>query len=47
MSHARLILAVAALPLALWLFVPVASNGQQLQRKIEEKRRAIEDQEAA
>jgi murein DD-endopeptidase MepM/ murein hydrolase activator NlpD len=42
MSHARLILAVAALPLALWLFVPVASNGQQLQRKIEEKRRAIE-----
>jgi murein DD-endopeptidase MepM/ murein hydrolase activator NlpD len=42
MSHLRLIVAVAALPLVLWLFLPVASNGQQLQRKIEEKRRAIE-----
>ena len=42
MSHIRLILAVAAVPLVLWLVVPVASNGQQLQRKIEEKRKAIE-----
>ena len=41
MAHARLIIAVAAVPLLLWLFLPVASNGQQLQRKIEEKRRAI------
>ena len=42
MPQARLIIALAAIPLALWLFVPVASNGQQLQRKIEQKRRAIE-----
>jgi murein DD-endopeptidase MepM/ murein hydrolase activator NlpD len=41
MSQLRLILAVAALPLALWLFVPVGSDAQ-LQRKIEQKRRAIE-----
>ena len=41
MAHVRLIIAVAAVPLLLWLFLPVASNGQQLQRKIEEKRRAI------
>jgi murein DD-endopeptidase MepM/ murein hydrolase activator NlpD len=42
MAHVRFIIAVAAVPLVLWLFVPVASNGQQLQRKIEDKRRAIE-----
>jgi murein DD-endopeptidase MepM/ murein hydrolase activator NlpD len=42
MSHVRLIAVIAALPLALWLFLPVASNGQELQRKIESKRRAIE-----
>jgi murein DD-endopeptidase MepM/ murein hydrolase activator NlpD len=42
MSQARLILAVAAIPFALWLFVPVVSNGQQLQRKIEQKRKQIE-----
>jgi murein DD-endopeptidase MepM/ murein hydrolase activator NlpD len=42
MSRVRLIVALALLPLALWLFTPVASNGQQLQRKIEQKRRAIE-----
>jgi murein DD-endopeptidase MepM/ murein hydrolase activator NlpD len=42
MGHARLIIAVAAVPLLLWLFVPVPSGGQQLQRKIESKRRAIE-----
>ena len=42
MSQARLIIAVAAIPIALWLFVPVVSNGQQLQRKIEQKRKQIE-----
>ena len=42
MTHVRLLIAVAAVPFALWLFLPVASNGQQLQRKIEDKRRAIE-----
>lgn len=42
MAHARLILALAALPFVVWLFMPVASNGQQLQRKIEEKRKQIE-----
>lgn len=41
MPHVRFIIAVAAMPLVLWLFVPVASNGQQLQNKIEDKRRAI------
>ena len=41
MPHVRIIIAVAAMPLVLWLFVPVASNGQQLQSKIEQKRRAI------
>lgn len=42
MSKVRVIVAVAALPFLLWLFVPVASNGQGLQNKIEQKRRAIE-----
>ena len=42
MPQVRLIIALAAIPFALWLFVPVVSNGQQLQRKIEQKRRAIE-----
>ena len=42
MSQVRLIIAFAAIPFALWLFVPVVSNGQQLQRKIEQKRKAIE-----
>ena len=42
MSQVRLIIALALIPIGLWLFVPVASNGQQLQRKIEQKRRAIE-----
>ncbi|MDA0180124.1 peptidoglycan DD-metalloendopeptidase family protein [Solirubrobacter phytolaccae] len=42
MSHGRLILALAALPFVVWLFLPVASNGQQLQRKIEQKRGEIE-----
>jgi len=42
MSRLRLLLAVAALPLALWLFVPVLSDGAPLQSRIEEKRRQIE-----
>jgi murein DD-endopeptidase MepM/ murein hydrolase activator NlpD len=42
MSRVRLIVALALIPIGLWLFTPVASNGQQLQRKIEQKRRAIE-----
>ena len=33
MSHVRFIIAVAAVPLVLWLFLPVASNGQQLQKQ--------------
>jgi len=41
MSQVRLIIALAAIPFALWLFVPVVSNGQQLQRKIEQKRKQI------
>ena len=41
MSHVRFIIAIAAVPLVLWLVVPVASNGQQLQKKIEQKRQAI------
>lgn len=42
MSHGRLILALAAIPFVVWLCLPVASNGQQLQRKIEQKRGEIE-----
>ena len=42
MYRLRLLFAVAALPLALWLFVPVLSDGAPLQSKIEEKRRQIE-----
>ena len=42
MSQVRLIIALAAIPFALWLFLPVVSNGQQLQRKIEQKRKQIE-----
>jgi murein DD-endopeptidase MepM/ murein hydrolase activator NlpD len=42
MSRARLIIALAAIPIALCLFVPVVSNGQQLQRKIEQKRKQID-----
>ena len=47
MSQVRLIIALAAIPFALWLFVPVVSNGQQLQRKIEQKRQEIESEEEA
>lgn len=42
MSHGRLILALVAVPFVVWLFLPVASNGQQLQRKIEQKQSQIE-----
>ena len=42
MPHVRLIITIAAVPLLLWLFVPVLSDGAPLQSRIEEKRRAIE-----
>ena len=42
MSRLRIIAAVAALPLSLWLFVPVLSDGAPLSTRIDEKRRAIE-----
>ncbi len=42
MSRLRLIAVVVALPLSLWLFVPVLSDGAPLSSRIEEKRRAIE-----
>jgi murein DD-endopeptidase MepM/ murein hydrolase activator NlpD len=42
MSRLRLVFLVAALPLALWLFVPVLSGGAPLQSRIEEKQRQIE-----
>ena len=42
MSRLRLLLLVAALPLALWLFVPVLSDGAPLQSKIDSKKRQIE-----
>ena len=42
MSHGRLTLALVAIPFVVWLCLPVASNGQQLQRKIEDKRSQIE-----
>jgi murein DD-endopeptidase MepM/ murein hydrolase activator NlpD len=42
MSRLRLVFLVAALPLALWLFVPVLSGGAPLQSRIDEKKRQIE-----
>jgi peptidoglycan DL-endopeptidase CwlO len=41
MSRMRLLLVVAAIPLALWLTVPVLSDGAPLSTKIESKKRAI------
>jgi peptidoglycan DL-endopeptidase CwlO len=41
MSRLRLLIVVAALPLGLWLFVPVLSDGAPLQSKIESKKRKI------
>jgi murein DD-endopeptidase MepM/ murein hydrolase activator NlpD len=42
MSRLRLFFLVAALPLVLWLFVPVLSDGQSLSGRIEQKKRQIE-----
>ena len=42
MSRLRLCILVAAIPFALWLFVPVLSDGAPLPTRIEEKKRAIE-----
>jgi murein DD-endopeptidase MepM/ murein hydrolase activator NlpD len=42
MSRLRLLIVVAALPLALWLLVPVLSDGAPLQSKIDSKKRQIE-----
>ena len=42
MPRALLFVVVAAMPLALWLFVPVLSDGAPLQSRIEEKRSQIE-----
>jgi murein DD-endopeptidase MepM/ murein hydrolase activator NlpD len=42
MYRLRLLLVVAALPLTLWLFVPVLSDGAPLSSRIEAKKRAIE-----
>ena len=41
MSRLRLCILVAAMPFALWLFVPVLSDGAPLSSKIEAKKRAI------
>ncbi len=42
MSRLRLLILVAAMPLALWLAVPVLSDGSPLTSRIEAKKRAIE-----
>jgi peptidoglycan DL-endopeptidase CwlO len=42
MNRLRLLLVVAALPLTLWLLVPVLSDGAPLSSRIEAKKRAIE-----
>ncbi len=42
MSRLRLLILVAAMPLALWLAVPVISDGAPLTSRIEAKKRAIE-----
>ena len=41
MSRLRLLIAVAAMPLALWLFVPVLSDGAPISSRIESKKREI------
>ena len=41
MPHLRLIVAAVLVPLSLWLFLPVPSNGQSLQEKISKKERQI------
>ena len=42
MSRLRILAVIAALPLSLWLFVPVLSDGAPLSSRIEEKRQQIE-----
>jgi peptidoglycan DL-endopeptidase CwlO len=42
MSRLRIIAVVLALPLSLWLFVPVLSDGAPLSSRIDEKKRQIE-----
>jgi peptidoglycan DL-endopeptidase CwlO len=42
MHRLRLVILVAAMPLGLWLFVPVLSDGAPLSSRIESKKRAIE-----
>jgi murein DD-endopeptidase MepM/ murein hydrolase activator NlpD len=42
MTRLRLIALIAALPFALWLFVPVLSDGAPISSRIEEKKREIE-----
>lgn len=42
MSRLSLLIAVAAVPFCLWLFVPVLSDGAPLQSRIEEKRSQIQ-----
>jgi murein DD-endopeptidase MepM/ murein hydrolase activator NlpD len=42
MHRLRLLILVAAMPLGLWLFVPVLSDGAPLSSRIESKKRAIE-----
>jgi murein DD-endopeptidase MepM/ murein hydrolase activator NlpD len=41
MSRLRLLIAAAAMPLALWLFVPVLSDGAPITSRIEAKKREI------
>ena len=43
MHRLRLLILVAAMPLGLWLFVPVLSDGAPLSSRIESKKRAIEE----
>ena len=46
MSRLRLLLLVAAMPLALWLALPVLSDGAPLSSQIEAKRRAIAEKKS-
>src|SRR5262245_11622813 len=41
MSRLRLLIAVAAMPLAFWLFVPVLSDGAPISSRIDAKKREI------
>ena len=46
MSRLRLLLLVAAMPLALWLALPVLSDGAPLSSQIEAKKRAIAEKKS-